>query len=162
MRSGLLGLAAVRRPCFAAPPRHVCALSSTRSVLGLAGPRRPTRFAPAPALALPPPAVLRHFSAAAAPGGSEDDIDEEKQKKLRQYNIASVAMGVGAVATISYGMHKLVSTFMHIDFTTVAWVGFTTGFLSAALSGGGALSVYRWLEIRPQVVYKHVMGTIRA
>ena len=95
------------------------------------------------------------------PDNSDSDREDEKKKRLQQYNYATVAMGTGAVMTISYGMHRLISTFMHIDFTTVAWIGFGTGFLSAALSAGGALTVHRWLEIRPQFVYRDVMSTIR-
>ena len=163
-RSALFAL----RPLSAQTVRPVLGVQA-RPVLGVQAVR------PLHALALRPvpPAAARHhphsrvhlfpraFSGDAVSDSSDDDKEDEKKKRLRQYNYATVAMGAGAVATVSYGMHRLISTFMHIDFTTVAWVGFGTGFLSAALSAGGAFTLHRWLEIRPQYVYRDVMNTIR-
>ena len=86
----------------------------------------------------------------------------EKKKKLQMYNGAMMGAGGVVVYGISAAVHKMVSTFMGLNFTTVAWVGWAGGFVSASIAAGGAYTLKKMMEIRPQLVYYHCMDVIRA
>ena len=49
------------------------------------------------------------------------------------------------------------TTFLSINMSTVGWVGFFSGFTSAAIAAAAAFSVYRIIGIRPEPVHAQAM-----
>jgi len=85
-----------------------------------------------------------------------------KKKQLQLYNAGMIGAGGVVVYGISAGVHKVVSTFMGLNFTTVAWVGWAGGFVSASLCAAAAYSLKKAVQIRPQLAFYHCMDLIKA
>lgn len=55
----------------------------------------------------------------------------------------------------------LTSTFMNMNFTTAASIGFVAGFASAGACSGLLYAAHRFTSIRPEQVYKLAFKTLR-
>lgn len=95
----------------------------------------------------------------------EAKVEEAPLTMLQQVALRAPVWGAAiGGALVVYGITKSVmwitSSFMHVNFSTVGFIGFAAGFLSASLCAGGAYATYRFLTIRPEFVYRKALSSI--